>query len=148
MNRPRYETAEDRVSEAEVAEAIADKYSFELERKPELSMFDYRMQAAPNGYTLNAEIKCRDFKWGKYQTVILSAHKLAQGLKASRDNTYFTFFVMDSHGAVYSFMPRPENIAHLKNGWGGRQDRDDPQDMEWVVHIPIGLFKHVLDIVV
>ena len=142
MNRPVYETDYDRHNEAEVAAHISLNTKLRLRKNASKSVFDYVGMTDKGTY--NVEIKCRNNVWGKYPTVLLSAMKFATAMKdmTFSKNIGLTFFVQ-TKDKLMCYMAHKKDLPKIRNEWGGRADRGDAADMEWVVHIPIELFKEV-----
>ena len=84
------------------------------------------------------ELKCRGISSTKYRTLILSLGKwqalldLQQSAPNLRSNLAVRFTDTDLWLPVF---PETREIVEVR--WGGRKDRDDWQDMEPVVHLPI-----------
>jgi len=87
------------------------------------------------------ELKCRGVPSTKYKTLILSLGKweallsLQQSARNLRSNLAVRFTDTDLWFPVF-----PETRDAVEVRWGGRNDREDWQDMEPVVHLPISDF--------
>jgi len=135
-----YEKESDRDNERFIAEFLSKRYGMNLEQQDKLADLDY-VATMKDGEIINIEMRCRNHPWGEYSSVYIKAGKMAVGLRALSFGTRFVFIVMTSDKLIHKFEFLPSNIYRLKNNWSGRVDRGDPADMEWVVEIPIQLFK-------
>ncbi len=96
-----------------------------------------------DGKVWNAEIRCRNFRWGKYPTIWICARKLSHALDEYRNRRIPFLFIVRTEDGVRFIHIGPKNLHLLKNRWGGHTNRGDQRDIEWVVDIPIGLFENV-----
>ena len=136
--RPTYETIDDLRNERNVIEAFCNPFDYQYAKMPKQYHLDYCVlkQDKVVGF---CEVKVRTNNHNQYDTLLLSLSKVsaANGLKnASGINSILLVKWKDKFGYTY-----------FKNDWpvmvGGRKDRNDWQDIEPVVHIPISEFKFV-----
>jgi len=132
--RKLYESANDRQNEARLARTIEAARGVTLKKLGIKYGLDYI--ALKNDVAVGAvEVKARRNAFEDYDTVILSLDKYQHAMK----------FV--SMGLpvilVFGFTDRPDGMFHTLSGkvhdikwFAGRNDRDDKQDAEPVVHIP------------
>lgn len=138
-NRGFYETKESLAREAEVAQQVAEVWKAKSVKMPKYYKCDY---ALARGRAVKAfmEIKCRDVSPETYKTIILSVDKFTFLVETDRATKIPCLFVVRfSDGST-----RYARLAELKDfsvEIGGRFDRNDPDDTEAVVHIPIGEMK-------
>ena len=134
--RPTYETIDDLRNERSVIEAFCGPFDYKYAKMPKQYHLDYCVlkQDKVVGF---CEVKVRTNNHNKYSTLLLSLSKVssANGLKeASGIKSILLVKWKDKLGYTY-----------FKNDWpvmvGGRTDRNDWQDIEPVVHIPISEFK-------
>lgn len=116
--RPRYERDLDRANEREIIEACVR--AWQVTYRPRS---DYRHDAILGG--LRCEVKARK---SRYLTVLISESKWTHLL----DGVPGLFIWRWGDGSINwarAYTP-------YQRVWAGRQDRHDPQDMEWCVSIP------------
>lgn len=135
---PVYENESDRESERKIAKFMMKKHGGIFKQNEKLANIDFVW--LKDDKTYNVEMRCRDINWGTYPTIYISAGKLAVAMKEYKEGRPFIFLVR-TRDALKSFVPTSKNIGMLINAWGGRVDRGDFRDMDWVVEIPINLFK-------
>jgi len=90
------------------------------------------------------EVKKRHNRYSKYKTVILSLAKWNRGVEFHRVNDLkFIFCVQFDDGY---FFYEYQNDDKFNVEIGGRRDRNDDQDIEPVIHIPIVRMKKLCDV--
>lgn len=141
--RPIYETDDDRAREATVAEAVAKHWSVDLQREEELAVNDYRLIKGGKWFAV-LEVKCRTgYSWtklrfmGSYMLSLEKWHELWKICAAHK--VALCIAVADKHGEVWAGTWRGKPPVYDARR-GGRRDRGDAKDIEWVVLIPIGDF--------
>ena len=136
MARPTYETAADLDAEAKVAAQLARAWEAEPLKLPKFYKCDWAL-SREGAVKVFLEIKCRRNTPSKYPTVIISADKYAylKQLDAALGIPALLVFKF-SDGSVYYV--RPAACDPFPVAVGGRHDRNDPEDTEPVVHIPVG----------
>jgi hypothetical protein len=139
MSRPIYESDKDRKNESELAERVSELWGVEAKANPRQYPIDYTFlneQGKVEGF---AEIKVRTHKCGTFSTYILSAMKLANAkmlmTATGKDVILIVKWSCGSIGFLDLSTP-PDSIE-----WGGRNDRNDSQDQEPVVHWNLNHFQ-------
>jgi hypothetical protein len=135
--RPTYETARDVDNERAVAEVIERRLRLTARKLPRHYELDYVLTDGDEvrGF---AEIKCRTNALEQYPTYIISGHKWEYGLRwEALAHAPFVIVVRFTDGIYYC---RPRYVQGHRVMLGGRRDRGDEQDIEPVVHIPVGEF--------
>ena len=144
--RQTYETAEDRNRERATAERFARYFSVNVEHNPQFAAIDCRLSGGMlKDEVVPMEVKCRKINWGDYDSIMLSGMKFAVGMDSVRRGGRFLFLVR-TFDAMKVFEALPHHMSRLTSGWGGRKDRNDSADCEWVVYIPIDLFNNPSDL--
>jgi len=144
MNRPLYETNKDRLAEARVAKRVADKWSCKPVKLRPTYVVDY---ALLQGDVCKAfmEIKCRNYSMKQMDDMggfMLSLDKWRAGIDLSRCSGAAFILVVSTPDAVWWHRieaGKPDD--HDGVAFGGRTDRDDPQDVEPVVLLKAVRFK-------
>jgi hypothetical protein len=142
MSRPLYESEADRANEAKVAAAIARKYTMVERHLPMAYHSDYIFfkNWVPS---LVAEIKCRKHAFGTYTTYMISLLKVMRTRElAAVCNTKALLFVQYSDRLVFVDL-NDDRKGYWNIGWGGRTDRNDDQDQEPVLLIPMDHFRSI-----
>lgn len=144
MNRPLYETQQDKLAEARVAKKIADKWGCKPIKLRPTYIVDYALISA-NGFVSFMEVKCRNYTMSEMDSMggfMISLDKLAKGVQLARvGKAYFTIAV-SAKGVIYYYDIKNDNMLDCHDGlsFGGRTDRDDPQDVEPVALMKAGRF--------
>ena len=144
MNRPLYETQQDKIAEARVAKKIADKWGCKPIKLRPTYIVDYALISA-NGFVSFMEVKCRNYTMSEMDKMggfMISLDKLAKGIQLARvGKAYFTIAV-SAKGVIYYYDIKSDNMLDCHDGlsFGGRTDRDDPQDVEPVALMKAGRF--------
>lgn len=141
--RPTYETADHLQAEQQVAGLIEKAWDCQAHKLPKYYSADYALCRQSKIYAL-MEVKCRpNVGHADYKTYILSVHKL---------------IALDTLGAAMDVRPLLVVRWADKMGWfdlsrllantsdfymGGRYDRQDSEDVEPVVYIPISQFQMI-----
>jgi hypothetical protein len=136
-----YETPENLKNEQVVAEQITSKWDIKVEKLKPLHHFDYAF-IHDGKITGFLEIKCRTFASNTYWTYMISLEKVMRGMDYwERCNLRVILAVHWTDRIGWC------NLEREGDGWeivlGGRNDREDDQDMEPVVLIPVLNFKNL-----
>jgi hypothetical protein len=136
--RREYGTAENFANEDIVANRFAKAYGYKSNKTPRFYKVD-RVMTKNGNVKCFVEIKCRTNVFDKYPTVILSSDKwnFLYQLDVSLNTPAIMVFSF-TDGKIGYIRPR-NNADKIKVSIGGRIDRNDQDDIEPVVHIPIGL---------
>lgn len=138
MGRPLYETSRDSDNERKVAEQIGSCTGSVMKKNPKAYPIDWCAYKSSK-LTAWIEIKCRSNAKDKYPTLLLSYHKIVDGINLSATSgASFMLFVRFTDGVFYWRCPKDVTSYRVDNG--GRTDRNDSQDMEPVIHIPMEEF--------
>lgn len=138
MARRSYETEENLVKEREIADFIQSVWHMSLIKNPKSYRIDFGVMKGGRirGWV---EVKERKINLFTYPTVILSLAKWMQGRRlALETGTRFFFVIQVIDGSI---LCSEETSATRKVNYGGRRDRNDSEDIEPVVHIPIADFR-------
>ena len=138
LMRPIYETQKDRDGEQRLAHRVASAWGLEAKANPKMYPIDYTFVSGSQvrGF---GEIKIRTHPYGRFQTYILSAHKVSDAKNlADTTGKKVLLIVQWSCGSIgtLDLSEPPDSV-----GWGGRADRADSQDMEPVCHYRIERFS-------
>jgi len=141
--RRSYETQIDLDNEKSICEKIETACGMHLRKmsiKYSLDFIGFR-----NGKAVAViEVKKRHNRYSKYPTVILSLAKWNRGVEFHRVNDLkFIFCVQFDDGY---FFYEYQNDDKFNVEIGGRRDRNDDQDIEPVMHIPIVRMKKLCDV--
>jgi hypothetical protein len=146
VSRPFYETESDRIAEKAIADRIAAKYGWTVVQLKPACHVDFALM---NGDQIKGfmEIKNRKYDYEAMRRMgglMLSAVKFS-GLINWRDTYYMGIVVgLNLTDGLFTFTTLPnEPVAHFKMKFMGRIDRNDDQDMEPCILIPIEKFKRL-----
>jgi len=142
MNRPKYETESDREAENAIADRFAEEYAGTQLEFPEFSRIDrlFTRRGKPRAWL---EIKRRNHECGRYNTYALSAKKYQSMVRLAKITNVPSILVVGFTDLIA--WVNLDELGALSMWQGGRDDRDDPQDEEYMVHIPIARFKFIMD---
>ena len=136
--RPIYETAEDVSREQSVADHLATKWGARVVKNPRFYSVDWCVLKEGKNLAAFLEVKCRTHAHGQFPTLMVSLHKIAEGLALSEIAGVPFLLGVSFAGDIWwcRVMRR-----HYPVSMGGRTDRGDTQDIEPVVEIPIEDFR-------
>lgn len=137
--RPLYESSEDLANEQQVAKFLSEKWGCTFKKLPISYHIDWVvMRDKPQAFV---ELKCRKNESKKYPTLLLSLNKWMRGKELSKElGIPFIVAVKWTDGVFF----HTAGSADVSYGFGGRTDREDSQDIEPVVLIPVENFKRIL----
>jgi len=143
MSRPIYETSEHRAAERNTADLIASAYRISMIPMPLKTQVDYMgWSDERNRVRAFFEMKRRNVDRLRYETLMLSLHKVVAMDELERSTGVPVMLAVtwnDGTGLLrVSKVERPLDIEI-----GGRWDRNDPQDVEPVVHFDVNKFKMI-----
>lgn len=141
MPRPDYESEEHLTEEAKVAYLLAEVWSATPSKLPKFYKCDWALVIKTNIKAL-LEIKCRDIMPDQYDTVILSADKWTYLINIDRALGVPALFCVRFADKSIRYI-RPSHQKGFLVKLGGRNDRQDWQDVEPVVHIPVDQMRIV-----
>lgn len=136
LARPAYETSQDLENEDKVRRIIEGTWSCQVKKLPLRYMVDWAIFREQQ-LCAYAEFKQRSHRLGDYPTLILSHQKWVTGKTlANEAGVPFIVVVRFKDQLAYCETKQAASVS-----WAGREDRNDPQDLEPVVHIPHSKFK-------
>lgn len=141
MNRPKYETAENLAAEEQIAEQISVLWKASLTKLPIRYKLDYA--AERNGRIVAwIEVKTRKYKKSDFDTFMLSLDKYLAAIEIGKvTNLPVTLVVRWTDKIGYVDLMNCRGVVKM----GGRKDRNDSQDIQPAVYIPIDDFKGLGD---
>lgn len=147
--RKTYESPADRQNQREIADAVAEQFNCAAMALKSYSPIDFaacQSIPSPDGRAIRVpevqfyfETKQRYILPTTFKTLELSMHKWLEGLRLSRSTGKpCYFFVRFKNQEIYYIeidkLPKDTGFAIAM---GGRMDRNDPNDVEEVLHIPM-----------
>ncbi len=146
MSRPMYETKNDRQNEQAVMSFLEEKWGCEADKLKIACELDYSL--TKNGKIVGVmEIKCRKYDYNTLKDwggLILSAHKWQAAKRWKETHNIAFVLALGLIDGIYVLrIKASDNFPHLELVTGGRRDRNDSQDMEPCVLIPMKLFEMV-----
>lgn len=134
MSRPLYETSEDLGKERAVIADIEQRWRCQAQKMPVRYKLDYALMR-DGKVCAWTEVKCRGQRYGTY---MISLDKISAGLRLSDlSKCPFIIIVRYDDGTYYCTVT---NDLVFDIQWGGRKDRNDPEDEEPVLMIPMKFF--------
>tara|TARA_R100000306_G_C4249968_1_gene79950 strand:- start:8 stop:439 length:432 start_codon:yes stop_codon:yes gene_type:complete len=138
--RPIYETNDDLYRESSFIERLCTLWGFDSRKLPIKYKIDY---ALLRDRVIRAflEVKIRKYTKDYFYAYMISMDKVETAQKHSRFAGVPTILAVkwqDDAGYVVL-----DTLKNFTIGFGGRADRDDKQDMEPIVYIPISQFKAI-----
>ena len=141
MTRPQYENEASLKGEADTIFEVSKAWNAELVKLPIKNKIDCLMKSKKSGDPRAfVELKRRTCKRHQYKTYMLSLDKWLAGLTMETHTGLPFILVVDWEDEI-GYLKCNEVVAETKVNMGGRTDRNDAQDIEPVVHIPIYLFE-------
>ena len=119
-------------------------YNVTLKRNK--TLYKYDISVVKNGVVTGLlELKDRSHYFGRYDTYTVSLDKIREGIVYT---LYLgipcTLVVRFSCGTIASYRIKSEQVKSFDITYGGRNDRNDPNDLEPLVNIPLTFFKVLL----
>lgn len=142
MTRPQYETPADIQREKWVVAAIERAWSCGFVKFPPCAQIEGALHRWPDPISALVEIKCRTNTADKYETYMISAEKIRAGKQWSDRFGGVPFFLVVSWVDRVGWWKLPFDFS-AKTSQGGRRDRNDPADIEAVLHIPVSDFRQL-----
>lgn len=147
MSRPLYENSNSLKEEVKFFRDLrrVDEYKGYRFQKLPLS---YRLECAiediPSGAVIGfCEFKRRSNRREYYPTVLLSLHKYMSLRDYGEFGQSFLIVRWSDVDGIHHVNAHESSVSDYKIAWGGRQDRNDWQDIEPTIHIPINDFEIV-----
>ena len=136
--RPLYETDKDFDNEKRIKRQIEQKKEWKLTKLPKRYYLDFFAFTPQFGQlTAVLEVKRRHNTHDKYPDVILSLAKYIKGIEYGDALSVDFLFAVQFNDGLYIHNGTHATLRHLQITFGGRTDRNDPEDIEPVVHIPV-----------
>ena len=141
MTRPIYETQTDRNNERRIAVKIEKHYGCILSKMPMKLSLDF-MAIRDGKAVAFIEARQRKIAMNTYPTYMLSLYKAMQARSLTMTTGLPCFLAVQwtDKAGIAKLPPAHENM-HVE--MGGTTRRDDPQDIEPMVHFDIANFKEL-----
>jgi hypothetical protein len=141
MTRPIYETQTDRNNERRLAAKIEKHYGCILSKMPMKLSLDF-MAIRDGKAVAFIEARQRKIAMNTYPTYMLSLYKAMQARSLTMTTGLPCFLAVQwtDKAGIAKLPPAHENM-HVE--MGGTTRRDDPQDIEPMVHFDIANFKEL-----
>lgn len=141
MTRPQYENEASLKGEADTIFEVNKAWGVDLIKMPIKNKIDCLMKHKKSGESRAfVELKRRACKRHKYPTYMISLDKWVAGL-TMEVNTGLPFILVVDWEDEIGYLKCQPAVGAINVNMGGRKDRNDAQDIEPVVHIPIYLFE-------
>ena len=138
---PLYETAEDRLQEDSVSDQLKASWGLDIWSFPPCATTGDLLLGKDGMLRAICEVKRRYNSINKYETYIVSRSKLERvAAMAAALNTKGLLVVQFDDVLVWH---DAMGALTCDTRWGGRYDREDPNDLELMVHIRIDKLKLV-----
>jgi len=141
VGRPLYETQKDLAHEKDVAKKIATTYGLDLHKLHMKHALDFMAFDKSGRAVAVFEIKRRHRNSYDSPYVILSLTKYNRGLEYDRINHLNFVFAVDFDDGLFVY--ENKHGDSFKIIFSGRTDRNDKQDLEPVVEIPISRMEKI-----
>jgi hypothetical protein len=148
--RPLYETEHDLKLEQAIANRIEQGFAWKLRklsRKYYLDFMAFSKTARWNEWKAVAtiEVKRRNHPIHRYATVILSLAKYLKGVEYHDKLGLDFYFIVQFDNGCFKYKYHNGDGSRLQITMGGRTDRNDPADIEPVIHIPVDTMTPLLE---
>ena len=141
MTRPIYETQTDRNNERRLAAKIEEHYGCILSKMPMKLSLDF-MAIREGKAVAFIEARQRKIAMNTYPTYMLSLYKAMQARSLTMTTGLPCFLAVQwTDKAGIAKLPPAHEDMHIQ--MGGTTRRDDPQDIEPMVHFDIANFKEL-----
>jgi len=135
-----YESPEDRANQLAIAHIVSELWPVVLTEHEPLSHQDFTFSYKGEAVFI-AEIKCRTNLRARYPTYKLSRHKIEHGLDRQWEKRITFVLIVRWKDGIFWRWCTDKDLSPERTRWGGREDRNDPQDVGPETHIPIGEFR-------
>ena len=147
MTRPLYEnssTLQEEVKFFSDLRRLEDYAGYRFQKLPLSYRLECAIEDTSSGNIIGfCEFKRRTNRRKQYPTLLLSLHKYAALCDYAKFGESFLFVRWEDFDGAYHVNEHEGSVTDYKIAWGGRRDRDDWQDMEPTIHIPIDHFEVV-----
>lgn len=137
--RPRYETDADRKRQWDAIVRLSRGMGVVPRPTPKLAPWDYSLHSGQSMVAI-VEVKCRLCTSGQYPTYMIGTRKM-ETLQADAVRLGVPGILLVSWSDRIGVVGSADALARGFKAHGGRTDRDDPLDVESVLHIPITMFN-------
>lgn len=139
--RPLYESEQNRLDEREAARKIALRKGWQIQKLPMQYRLDYALVDHAKTVKAFLEVKRRHNLRAKYDTFMISLSKYTAALHLTHDTGVPCWFAVQWDDSLELWRVREEMAVQFSVG--GRVDRNDSEDIEPVVLIPVSYFKQL-----
>ena len=139
--RPLYESRQDVVNQEAIRNLLQGKWKCTLVPAARNAAIDYYAIDAGGLIKGLVEVKCRTNHKNKYDTFLLSFHKILSAEALSKNLNIPVLLVVGWTDEVGYTKLNPASTYNTKQG--GRVDRNDPQDIHEVALIPNDSFTFI-----
>jgi len=144
MPMTRYNTTEANAKEEALINSVVPKWGVIAEKNPEFHKIDYSLAEEEEGSIIGfVEVKCRDCNYKKHSTFFISLAKYMAACEMARFTSVPVFILVEWLDQT-KYVKVPCKTVDVR--MGGRKDRENPDDYEPMIHIPITEFRSVEDI--
>lgn len=142
MSRPAYETEGDLLRERKAIEAIEAIHGVSLRKTPRFYAIDYCLMK--DGKVAGwVEIKGKTFPRETYPTFYTSVEKFLRLVRMGHFTGLPSFLICSWSDGVFYSMQDAHAGRRYDIRMGGRTDRNDSDDVEPVIHIPVTDFHPI-----
>ena len=131
MTRPTYETQKNRDAAYETARELEHKANVKVEIGPPLGRWDFILHRNNKPVAI-ADFKERHNTKDKYPTFFISEQRVQNLLKAAEERNLQPMLFVRWFDGLHWLSIGPD--AHVKRDVGGRYDRGDSKDVEYMLH--------------
>ena len=136
--RPLYESSQDLQNEAAVALEMSKRWKCHFDKLPIKYNVDYAVTKGADIVAL-AEIKCRNYSYSQIDKMggyMISAHKWVMGATFADSMNIPLILIVKLTDGIWWTKERSKKLV-----LSGRKDRNDPQDIEPCILIPMSAFQ-------
>lgn len=143
-----YETAQDLEHELAIKAAVESRGKVRLVKLKKFSRVDFVMTEKNGNAIALCETKTRNHAKQQHETLFIDYNKMETAIylcrhfynEATMKPLDFILFIQFIDGIMF-YKFNPEDRLTIKEG--GRRDRNDRNDIQPLVHIPLKLFKNL-----
>ena len=144
MTRPLYESKSDLAVERSLAARIQNNFSWSLKKLSRRYELDFIAFAGKKAVAF-IEVKRRHNPVHHYETIILSLAKYIKGAQYQKTTGLKFLFIVEFDDGCFQYTYNENDGKDFKITMGGRTDRNDPEDIEPVIHIPVSKMTPLFD---
>jgi hypothetical protein len=139
--RPRYEVPTDRANEYQVLARFAQEWELFIDYRNAETGLTLLLDKQGNP-VLFAEVKCRNNPAFKFETLNISVKKIAHAERQWQINHLPTLLIVQFTDHTLCTQLHPVKVPFPVGLWG-RDDRNDPADIEPAAKIPMSRFRSI-----